>query len=469
MKHIFILVSLFTLTFISFAQQPEWAWGNGGGGTLLDYGTSISVDAERNLYLAGWFNSDTVSFGSTVLANNGIGGTSDIFIAKYDPLGLLLWVKNFGGSGDDRCISIKANSKGDIVLAGWFNSPSVAFGNIALKNEGSNDVFVAQLTRDAIVLWAKSTGGNANDEGTSISCDTKDNIYVTGMYNSPALSFGSTTLTNSGKNDIYLACYDNSGKLVWAKNIGGENDDSGSTVTTDSNNDIYLTGKFKSAEINLGGKSLPNSGKDENYGDIFIAKYNSSGKLAWGKSLGGSYYDEVYSITADMWNNVYLTGWFKSDTIVFGCDTLMECTILTRANGAEYGDVFIAKYDTDGKPVWAKRAGGMARDYGFGITSDAVGDVYLTGVFESNFISFGHVNLKNATSNDIFISKYDSAGKVIWAKSIYGFAMSRCITTDLNGDVYLAGVYHSPEMRFGTTLLKNAGNGDVFVAKLRKQ
>ena len=131
--------------------------------------------------------------------------------------------------------------------------------------------------------------------------------------------------------------------------------------------------------------------------------------------------------------------------------------------------MFIAKYDTYGNPVWAKRAGGMAKDYGFGITTDAAGDVYLTGVFESKYISFGQVKLKNATSNDIFISKYSPEGKVVWAKSIYGFAMSRCITTDLYGDVYIAGVYHSPEMRFTGTLLKNNGDGDFFVAKLKRQ
>ena len=198
-----------------------------------------------------------------------------------------------------------------------------------------------------------------------------------------------------------------------------------------------------------------------------MEKYNVSGKLIWVKSLGGSYYDEVYSITTDTKSNVYLTGWFKSDTIVFGCDTLMECTILTRAHGVEYGDVFIAKYDTYGEPVWAKRAGGMAKDYGFGITTNAAGDVYLTGIFESNYSATGQMKLTNARGNDIFISKYNPDGKVLWAKSIYGSAMARCITTDVNGDVYFAGVFHALEMRFDDTLLKNAGQGDIFVAKLK--
>ncbi len=468
MKFIYNTLLLIMLcTMSAFGQVPEWAWANGGGGSSLDYGTSISVDANRNLYLTGWFNSSTISFGSSVLTNNGIEGTSDFFIAKYNATGVLLWVKNFGGTGDDRSISIKTNSKGVFVLTGWFKSPSLTLGSTTLKNAGGSDILIALFDEEGTVMWAKSVGGIADDEGNSISCDIKDNVYVTGMYESVAISFGNSTLTSMGNHDIFLVGYDQSGQLLWAKNIGGKNDDNGSTVTNDGDGNIYLSGKFRSATVSLGEKSLTNAGKDGNYGDIFMAKYNPSGKLIWTKSLGGSYYDEVYSITADMQNNVYLTGWFKSDTIVFGCDTLMECTILTRAHGVEYGDVFIAKYDTYGEPVWAKRAGGIAKDYGFGIATNAIGDVFLTGIFESNFSSSGQAKLKNATSNDIFISKYNAEGKVLWAKSIYGSAMARCITTDSYGDVYLAGVFDGLEMRFSETLLKNAGQGDIFVAKLK--
>jgi len=463
-----ILLALLSLCYLyGGAQVPEWSWANGGGGNSLDYGTGISVDANRNLYLTGWFNSSKVTFGSETLINNGSEGTSDLLIAKYDPSGVLLWVKNFGGMADDRSTSIKTCSNGDFLLTGWFKSPTLTMGNYVLKNSGNSDIYIARIDKEGIVLWAKSAGGSFDDEGNSITCDDKDNIYLTGMYESQSITIGGTTLSNTGLHDIFLAAYNHSGELMWGKIIGGKNDDTGSALITDGNGDIYLTGKFNSPEISLAGIRLSNAGKNGNYGDIFMAKFNPAGKLIWGKSLGGSYYDEGYSITSDQWGNVYLTGWFKSDTIVFGCDTLMECTILTRAHGVDYGDIFIAKYDTYGNPVWAQRAGGMAKDYGFGITTDAIGDVYLTGVFESNFISFGQVKLKNATSNDIFVSKYSPEGKVIWAKSIYGSAMSRCITTDINGDIYLAGVFHSPEMRFGTTLLSNAGKGDIFVAKLK--
>ncbi len=468
MRFIYSTLLLFFFATLSLVgQMPEWAWANGAGGSSLDYGTSISVDANHNLYLTGWFNSSTIAFGNTELTNNGIEGTSDVFIAKYNDSGSLLWAKNFGGVGDDRSISIKTNSKGSFVLTGWFKSPSLTMGGVTLSNAGGSDILIARFDEEGAILWAKSIGGIADDEGNSISCDTKDNIYITGMYESSAISFGNSTLTSVGNHDIFLVGYDQSGQLLWAKNIGGKNDDNGSTVTNDGDGNIYLSGKFRSATVNLGEKTLTNAGKDGNYGDIFMTKYNPSGKLIWVKSLGGSYYDEVYSITTDKMNNVYLTGWFKSDTIVFGCDTLMECTILTRAHGVEYGDVFIAKYDSYGEPVWAKRAGGMAKDYGFGITTNAVGEVYLTGIFESNFSQSGQIKLKNATSNDIFISKYSPEGKVLWAKSIYGSAMARCITTDISGGVYLAGVFDGLEMRFSETLLKNAGEGDLFVAQLK--
>lgn len=472
-KTLFNLTFLNTILFLflcslnSFAQIPEWLWANQGSGTSFDYPTAVTVDANRNLYLTGWFTSDSVNFGSVTLLNKGKDETADIFVVKYDAEGILLWAFNFGGSGDDKSTSLKANIKGDVFLIGSFSSETLTLGSTTLVNAGGSDAFIARINQEGNIAWAKSAGSTADDFGNSITCDATDFIYLTGMFESSSITLGSTTLTNTGNNDIYLACYNQAGKALWAKNIGGENDDSGSIVTNDAEGNVYLTGKFSSAEVKLENTLLANGSKDGSSGDIFLAKYNSSGKLLWGKSLGGSYADEGYSITADASGNVYMSGWFKSDTVVFGCDTLMECTILTRASGVEYGDIFIAKYDTDGNPLWAQRAGGMAKDYGFGIATDPSGSIYLSGVFDSNFTSLGDVGLKNAGGTDIFIAKYNTTGNLLWAKSIYGSAMSRCITADLNGDIYISGVFHSPQMRFGSTRLNSAGLGDVFVAKLK--
>jgi len=462
-----IIALLISFTSASYSQQPDWIWANSGGGSSVDYATGISVDANQNVFVTGWFNSDSIIFGNTILINIGKKGSSDIFIAKYNSSGELVWAKSFGGSGDDKSNSIKANKKGDIVITGSFNSNVIKFYNTVLSNTGDNDVFIANFTEAGNLLWATSAGGSANDEGNSISCDDKNNTYLTGIFESASLSFGNKTLTNNGKHDIFIACYTSSGKLIWAKNMGGDDDDLGSTITTTPKGDSYLSGKFNSAKVDLGGITVKNVDINGSPCKIFLAKYNAAGNLMWGKSIGGSYYDEANSITSDKWGNVYLTGWFKSDTIILGCDTLMECTILTQQRGVDYGDIFIAKYSSGGEPVWAQRAGGMAKDYGFGIATDAIGDVYLSGVFESNFISFGGMQLTNASGNDIFISKYNATGQVVWAKSIYGSAQSRAITTDSNGDIYLTGIFNSTQMTLGSGRLINQGSGDFFVGKLK--
>ncbi|MGE0638580.1 MAG: SBBP repeat-containing protein [Bacteroidia bacterium] len=452
---------------ISFAQQPEWLWADGGSGTSQDYATGISVDYNSNLYITGWFTSDSVTFGSTTLYNSGAIETSDIFIVKYDASGMLLWAKSFGGSGNDNSTGIKVNSEGGFFITGFYSSTSLMIDNTVLTNAGGSDVFIARFNKEGTMVWAKSAGSTADDEGNSISCDAKNYVYLTGMFESSSITFGTTVLTNTGEHDIFLTCYDPTGKVVWAKNIGGKNDDSGSILTADDSGNSYVTGKFSSPVISLGDTLLTNATSGSNGGDIFLAKYNRAGTLLWGKSLGGTYADEGYSITSDKAGNVYMTGWFKNDTVIFGCDTLMQCTILTREQGTDYGDIFIAKYDTEGNPLWAQRAGGMAKDYGFGITADPSGSIYLSGVFDSNFTSIHGVDLKNAGGSDIFIAKYNATGNLMWAKSIFGSAMSRCITSDLNGDIYIAGVYDGLQMRFGNTRLTNGGKGDVFVARLK--
>ena len=181
--------------------------------------------------------------------------------------------------------------------------------------------------------WAKSAGRASNDYGYSVSTDASGNVFMTGIFRSASITFGTTTLSNAGTNDIFIVKYDAGGNVIWLKGAGGTSFDFGHSVSTDTEGNVFLTGVFSSATITFGTTTLTNATK-VGTGDIFIVKYNAAGNVQWAKSAGGTKDDNGNSLSTDASGNVTMAGSFKSATINFGS------TPLTNAGGS---DIFIAR------------------------------------------------------------------------------------------------------------------------------
>ncbi len=459
-KYLLITIATLALTIAekqTFAQGPEWVWAQSAGGTDDDYGSNVSTDAGGNVYITGFFYSDSITFGSTILTNK---GHHDIYLTKYDSNGTVLWAKSAGGTDPDYAYSVATDAAGNVYLTGYFYSPSITFGSTVLTNGGAfGDIFITKYDSNGTVLWAKSEGGISDDVAYSVSTDNWGNVYVTGFFYSDSITFGSTILTNKGHNDIYLTKYDSNGTVLWAKSAGGTDDDRVNSVSIDEEGNVFITGYFWSPSITFSSTTLTNAGAG--YADIFITKYDSTGTVLWAESAGGTIHDYAISVSTDAGGNVYVTGLFQSSSITFGS------TVLTNANEG-YGDIFITKYDSNGTVIWAKSAEGISSDYGYGVSTDAGRNVYVTGSFFSSSITFGSTVLSNAGGADIFITKYDSNGTVLWAKSAGGtdYDWANSVSTDTEGNVYVMGEFGSPSITFGSTTLINAGGTDIFTAKV---
>jgi hypothetical protein len=397
-----------------------------------------------------------------------IGGCSDIFVVKYDATGNMLWAKRAGGTNEDMSYGISTDAGGNVYITGYFKSSFIAFGSTTLSNAGGlgcsggcSDVFVTKYDAAGNVLWATSAGGTHFDEGKCISTDASGNVCVTGHFHSYTINFGSFSLTNANgmSSDIFIVKYDSVGNALWANSGNGTNDDLGNGITTDASRNVYLTGYFYSTNIIFGGSTLTNV--NPGWSDIFVAKYDSSGNVIWVKSAGGTSGDRGFSISTDTSGNVYATGIFYNANISFGSDTL------TNAGG---DDIYIAKYDSSGNVLWAESAGQADDDWSNGITTDASGNLYVTGGFRSPAISFGSFTLTNASTgaSDIFVAKYDTGGNTLWAKRAGGIAFddSHSVSTDISGNVFVTGFFGSASIAFGSDTLANAGGIDIFTAKL---
>lgn len=462
-----LLVLSILICGITNAQSPNWQWAKSIGGSDWDEAHSLTVDATGNTYIAGYFQSTSLIFGSTTLTNVGGG---DIFFAKYDALGNVLWAKSAGGTGSDWANSIVVDAIGNTYIAGGFDSPTLSFGATTLTNSGSGDLFLAKYDPMGNVLWAKSAAGANADGVNSIAVDAAGNTYIIGGFWSPNLNFGSTTLINAnsgaGSIDMFLAKYDGSGNILWAKSAGGTSNDEAKYLTIDTFGNTYMTGYYSSNTISFGSNTLTSMGNNE----TFLVKYDASGNVLWAQSAGGTSSDITTSLDIDTYGNTYVAGMFSSQNITFGTFNLIN----GNSNGS--ADIFLAKYDASGNVLWAKSAGGTNRDMATSLTVDALGNTYITGIFQSTAISFGSTTLVNMdnTSNtsDIFLSKYDAFGNVLWAKSAGGMDWDEVFSLDVDasGNNYIGGRFRSSTLSFGSTTLTNIDNtgntGDIFLAKL---
>ena len=359
----------------------ELVWAKSFGGTSGDRGHSVAVDATGNVYVSGEFEG-VAGFGATSLTS---AGEVDVFVAKLDSSGAVVWAKGFGGTSGDRGQSVAVDATGNVYVSGEFEDVA-GFGATSLTSAGDEDVFVTKLDSSGAVVWAKNYGGADEDRGYSVAVDATGNSFVSGTFENAA-GFGATSLTSAGDVDVFVTKLDSSGAVVWARNYGGADEDRGYSVAVDSSGNLYLTGDIRAAAA-FGATSLTSAGGT----DVFVAKLDSSGAVVWAKGFGGTSADRGYSVAVDSRGNVHVTGQFN-ETIAFGA------TSLTSAGGA---DVFVTTLDSSGAVVWARGFGGTFLDRGYSLAVDASGNLFVAGWFEDT-ATFGATSLTSAGDWDVFV------------------------------------------------------------------
>jgi Domain of unknown function (DUF4114)/Beta-propeller repeat len=365
----------------------------------------------------------------------------------------VLWAQKFGGTLGDTGWNIAADGAGNTYVTGAF-SDTATFGSTTLTSANfGSDGFVGKLDSSGKFLWAQKFGGTSSDQGFGIATDGAGNSYATGFFSGSA-TFGSTTLTSAGNQDAFITKLDSSGKFLWAQKLGGTSSDSGYAIATDGAGNTYVAGVLNATTIPGSVNASVNSTTSD---DAFITKLDNNGNVLWTKNLGGAFLsDRGTGITADVAGNTYATGFF-SGTTTFGSTTLTS---------AGNQDAFITKLDSSGKFLWAQKLGGTLADAGVGITSDAAGNTYATGIFRDK-ATFGSTTLTSAGDEDAFITKLDSNGNVVWAKKLGGTGIDEGlgIVADGSGNIYVSGTF-SGTVSFGSTTLTSAGSADAFVAQI---
>jgi hypothetical protein len=462
--NIYLLLSIST----SICQVQNWLWAKSFNGDKDDYAKSIASDNLGNVYITGFFESDSIILGNIILHN--YYHTAKIFVCKLNSYGNVIWARSSATSGaTDYGISITTDSDANIYIVGQFFGQYIIFDIDTLRNNDTSgntaDIFISKFDSTGNVIWVKSFGGTNDEGGSGITLDKLGNIYVTGCFKSNIIKYGNISITNLNNGfEIFLVKYNSDGDIIWAKNsIGTDHYVNG--ITIDSHRNVYIAGGYWSGNITFGNFIL--AGNTHGGVNSFIAKYDSSGNVIWAKKVDNSY---CWSITADNTTNIFITGHFGGWR---GTPSVFDNIILT-SRDTTGGNIFIAKYDSSGNVIWAIEAGANhSSEKGVNsITLDSLGNVYIVGFFLSDTIFFGNIFLTTSDTlpdwSDIYISKYNTSGDAIWAKKIRrsGWYSKQylCLINTNSNDFYLTGSFEN--IILFDTVTFTSDDIDIFIAKL---
>lgn len=378
---LFQLVSSGTIDiYISkLGAEGQFVWAKRIGGTAINIGISICLDQQGNVYVTGQYNG-TVDFdpGPNTYNMTSIGASS--FVVKLNPQGDFVWARHIAGGGSG--IGVATDSEGNVYVTGGFGGtvdfdPGAGVFNMNVANGKS---FVTKLDRDGAFVWAKQMAGSAGAP-TDIKIDNIGNVYTVGTFTGTAdfdPGSGILNFISRGGADIYISKLNTHGELIWARQQGGAGADLGSAIDVDKKGNVYTAGRFVgTANFDPGAGVLNLNSNGGN--DAFISKLDNSGQLKWVRQLGGgTTSDWAFSVSVDDKENVYVTGTF-GDSVAVGSRTLIS-------NGGS--DIFICQLDSTGSFVWAHSIGGQSNDFGRDIACDYVGNIYVTGDFQSPVVDF---------------------------------------------------------------------------------
>ena len=425
---------------------PDNPWLTFLGGSDYDGGFGIAVDAGGNVYVTG---NSYKSWGDPVRAHSNSGDPdlfpyTDVFVAKFNSDGVLLWNTFLGDSNPDHGFGIAVDAGGNVYVTGYSVG---SWGSPVRAHSGSADVFVAKLSSDGGLLWNTFLGSSNNDFSYGIAVDAGGNVYVTGRSDA---SWGSPVRAYSGGyGDAFVAKLNNNGSLQWNTFLGGSNNDYGHGIAVDAGGNVYVTGDSDGSW----GSPVRAHSESQFDKDAFVAKLNNNGSLQWNTFLGGSNNDYGHGIAVDAGGNVYVTGYSKDS---WGSPV--------RAHSGS-ADAFVAKLNNNGSLQWNTFLGGSNNDFGHDIAADAGGNAYVTGGSDASWDSPVRAH---SGGSDAFVAKLCSDGGLLWntflGSSKYDFGHN--IAVNAGGNAYVTGV---SDASWDTPLRPHSGGSDAFVVKLNSK
>lgn len=487
MKSKFFLIILLLLSITGLkAQHSKFDWGFSiyEGQGLLQQTNDFVLDEDGSIIATGYYTGSGLDFDPDNTNKFIVGhGEKDIFVAKYNQDGKLVWAFGIGASEDDEGKSICIDKEGNVYITGYFQ------GNIDTDpGEGIRSLFGDFKTKQTFVAKYKGTDGSliwsgmvksiTDNMGIDISADDSDNITISGNWisnnqgNQIDLDLNSKGYYKQGRGLIssFISKYSGStGEIKWGGVMTGFNAESEITAhITDSKGSIYTAGRF-SQTIDFDINETVNEQRT-NYISTFLAKYSPTGALEWVNTFQNNSADKtntIHDLCIDNSDNITFTGSLEGPINIDPSSSTN--TIFPKSSC----NILLAKYDSFGKYRWSLIIGEGTIARGLNLAISSSGTIYLAGVFQNRLDPdpvTSNTNTLDGLGTDIVMAKYSQDGKFIWAENIGGNLNDTVSALAINGKgkIFLGGALNGSG-NFDPDQQKQAffsgNNGDIFIAK----
>lgn len=361
-------------------------WVSSFGGSQIDRTYGVVTDAKGNAYVTGHYQSIEVQALGQTLPN---AGDYDIFTAKYDPDGKLLWVRTAGGAGYDYGHGIVMDSRGDIAISGAVVGESKFGDKTVNAGSGSRAIFWAKYDSDGNLRWVHTTSGNLNGSGHGIAVDASDNFYIGGGLSGTG-KVGSLPASVSGGQAAAVFKVSPQGEPIWVATVPGAPSAIFHDLTADEKGRVWGVGIFKQ-KVTLGGKTFEStSAKDS---DGLVVHFSPEGKELWSHVIQGPGVDYCLGAATDNTGRVFVTGEFSA--------TAKMANKTLTSEGAT--DIFTAAFDEKGGVEWLQTAGGVKSDSAY-ILAWRPGCLIIGGACTAP-LSFGEKSLQTSAGADAYAAK----------------------------------------------------------------
>ncbi|MEZ4700964.1 MAG: FlgD immunoglobulin-like domain containing protein [Rhodothermales bacterium] len=458
-----VLLLSCVLALPSAAQTIDWA--GSAGGTSLDSGAVLAADSSGNMLAMGLFHyTVTLDPGGpdqTTLA----GGPNAIYLARYAPDGRLLRAV-LAANGSDWLVAgdLAVTQDGETIVVGEFRKTAVfgegTPGEVQLDTGANTGLFIARFDTSGALLWAKEAGG-LNTTGTLLGKTvsvTDDGTIHVSGYLSGAVVLDEGLPTQQVQGNASVHGF----MLARYTPTGAL-----AYFSYWPASYTYIPTSMHIDEAGytyLTGYYLLNDAAGRYSG--FIARLNPDGGLRWLKSMSGTALGRGDAISVDGNAYSYVTGFFTG-SLTLGSGEAGETTLLSAGDR----DIFVAKYNPSGALVRATRHGGTGDDRGAAVVVRPAGDAhYVAGSFTGTASIAGSSYVAHG-AQDIFLARFDATSTPIWLEQ-YGGPLADTpsrMTQDRDGNLYLTGSFFDtltfPGNGASHTLVSN-GLSDAFFVRV---
>ena len=426
------LTAAFTFTIlifnISVAQSPLLTqWDHRFGGPLEDI--PYSSDINGGQYLQPTQDGGYIIGGRT---QSGVGGdktqpswgSDDIWVVKTDANGIKEWDRRFGGTGYEELYGLITTAGGAYVLAGM--SGSDISGDKSQNNFGINyDYWIIKIDSLGNKVWDQAYGGDQDDRCNYISPTQDGGFILVGWTSSPVSGNKTTALV--GGADYWIIKTDSLGNIQWQKDYGGTESDFGTCIKQTADGGYIVAGYSQSGVS--GDKTQPKKSGGFAY-DYWILRLDSTGAKLWDKDFGGTYSNECTAVMVNPDGTFLLFGNSKSGVSGDKTTPNYDATFSSP-------DIWVLKIDSMGIKLWDKSYGNTLEEEAETISFAADGN-YLFAA-DSYSPPGGDISVGNLGTESWWIAKMDTAGTILWEKSLNADHAEYCNVYDAGSDCYIVG------------------------------